>query len=159
VTKYEKLTLLMSGAALFASFATPAVTYYFFDQETKQYNSRGRFILLNMHAETIDSAGVAKDLWAEVKNIGERPAEKLQFTVVFPKSSLGTSTVGFSPEIPTTVKRDGNVTFYDVERTIAPQETVAISIEGPVGSVYLYTKYGDSLLLYQRGSGNSESTF
>ena len=157
MTKYESFTLLISALALTVSLATPAITYYWFDSDSKEYEYRGRFVVVKLNVEkATESSGNEKSVSARVENVGGRPAEGVQISVLYPRDSTVPPALNLYP--PTLIEKESKyerAVFYTLARAIAPRESLDISVEGSTVAVYLYTKHGDSLLLYQRGSGNS----
>ena len=152
MTKFEKLTLVISGVALVLSLLTPIATYYWFDTATKDYKLRARFVGGGSGLETSWNNKKPAKYFRQVINVGERPAEGVQVAVMYEDTSvISDNSIAFSPPTAFETKKSGQYYFYTLATPIPVGGLLTITIEADYREAYLYTKYGDQFTLSSFG--------
>jgi len=154
ITKYEYASLTMSALALVASLTTPILTYKWFDTNAKEFEQRGRFVVVGLRGTfeqtlTRKPQRTKNQEWVyTVKNVGLRPAANVQLIVVRSSQSQKWPSIKFRPTLVSVSRRDGQAQIQTLQTPIAPDAELEITVNGDSESVlYLYTAQGDSLTL------------
>src|SRR5437870_1981999 len=112
--KYEFPSLVISALALVVSVTTPILTYYWFDTNSKEFEHRGRFVVVDVYwsaeATTTQKNRPPKNVVEvyKIKNVGMRPAANAQLVVVRSNQSQKWPGIKFSPELVSVSRRDGH---------------------------------------------------
>ena len=154
MTRFEKLTVTCSVAALLISLATPAVTYYFLDPQAKDYEKRGLLAAANTEAwstyitdsKTNVRTGPFLDFSTTLYNIGSRPIKELKVFIAT-KDAISLSA---EDRLVTSSTNRENLHEYVIAGAIPPKEKVMLRFAGGMNATLIaFTEHGDRIDLFR----------
>jgi hypothetical protein len=162
MTRFEKLTVACSVAALLISLATPVVTYYFLDPQAKDYEKRGLLAAADTEAwetyltdpKTNVRTGPFLDFSTTLYNIGSRPIKELKVVVAT------NETVALSAEdrLVTNSSNAENLHEYVIAGALSPKGKITLRFAGAMNAnLVAFTEHGDRIDLFRPDPIRSES--
>ena len=140
MTKYEKITILLSSLALLLALLIPIMSYLYFNPILQEIKYTGK-LLVDEKIERIDSNRINYKI--SIKNSGELPIKDIIVGCALEDSTIkiskDKSDVYLSPIKPFSYINEGNRFFIIPQGILAREEEYRITIKNILFSKYVHT--------------------
>jgi hypothetical protein len=154
MTRYERLTVILSSIAVIISAVSPIGVYYWLDPQRQSFLHRAR---LQVTMEPKHRYGVGgswgSDYWIttisgadelKIVNIGELPAKDVLITAQHLYLPAQGSVPSISPPYPIESNIKDFTQFITLKKPIAPHETLTVKFSGSPKVIWVSNEFGET---------------
>jgi hypothetical protein len=159
VTRYEKITTVLSIIAIAFAMANPFLFYLWLNPSLQEFKHRARLqvssskdssqfntqverkIILDGNDET-ESVPISFDL--QILNVGEMPAKDVQIVAQYYTAAPEKPLIIFDPPTQYEVVNRSNQIFVTVKRPIAAQDRLKVSFKDYPSQVSVSNEFGET---------------
>jgi len=160
MTRYEKVSVILSLAAMLLSVCSPILMYSWLDPTLKAFGLRGRLQVSSskdkdrreFHNEVI-RAIIMDDLEVpnikfdvEIQNVGELPASGIQIVVQYADQAKDGG-VTFEPPVQFEATYRGTQTFISLRRALAPRDKLRITLTDNPSKILVSNEFGETSIV------------
>lgn len=158
MTRYEKVSVILSLAAMLLSVCSPILMYSWLDPTLKAFGLRGRLQVSSskdrreFHNEVI-RAIIMDDLEVpnikfdvEIQNVGELPASGIQIVVQYADQAKDGG-VTFEPPVQFEATYRGTQTFISLRRALAPRDKLRMTLADNPSKILVSNEFGETSIV------------
>lgn len=160
MSRYEKLSTILSVFALLAAIASPFISYHWLDPQFQAFKNRAKLQVtgaiigdVNYEASTMRvTYGLTSPYELEIINVGQLPCKEIKIVsqqqqelrdkVHLPPDDASQD-FSFEPLIPFDVTTKGNQHFITVNRPLAPNDKLKMTFKYVPSFVVVSNEWGE----------------
>ncbi len=159
MTKYEKLSTILSVAAVIIAVLTPIGSYLWLDPQLQTFRHRPKLQVL---LEEPTSSGTTMDYSdpnypiftvtgsnrIRIVNLGDLPAKDIAISGQYLQSEDATKSPEVTPPMPIDLTSNDNLQFISIRRPIAPHDKIEVSFENAPKVIWVSTEFGETSTIF-----------
>lgn len=147
MTKYEKLSTVLSGLALIAAILSPFISYRWLDPQLQAFRNRARLPVTGFPLkDNEESRGI---FVVKILNVGELPSNEIRLVLNFEETRLSRysppdHSIVFDPLVPFEVAKKGEQDFILINRPLAPKDELQMFLKSMPSTITVSNEVGET---------------
>lgn len=165
MTKYEKLSTILSILALVLALGSPMLAYFWLDPDLRNFKRRARLQVsgTRIDPETgkapdaidlskgLDLPGLLRQQYElQMTNVGQLPGKDIKIVTTYGGIIDGTKSPSdfiLQPPTPFDSEEKAGQTFITITRPLAPRDTLVLTFSLPPRTIAVSNEFGETTVL------------